>query len=179
MNAPDKNLKDLKILFSEEDIQKRLKELASDIEKIFPENETLYIICVLKGSVMFSCDLAKRINRNIKLEFVRVSSYGNDMKSSRKIISENFNLPDLTGQNLLIAEDIVDSGLTSQFLISEFKNKYKVKKLIFAALLNKKCARKIPIEPDLFGFEIDDKFAAGYGLDYKEFFRNLPYIGYF
>ena len=85
----------------------------------------------------------------------------------------------MDNKNVLIVEDIIDTGLTARFLTDLFKIKHAPKKLAFVALLNKKSARQIDIEPDLYGFEIDDKFVVGYGLDYKGYFRNLPYIGFF
>lgn len=176
---PDKNINDLKVLFTEEMIQKRVKELALDIEKVFPPDETIYVICVLKGSFFFCTELVKHFKHNIQLEFIRISSYGNSSKSSGTMQTLDLTLPNLENKNVLITEDIIDSGLTAQFLLNMFKIKCRPKKLVFASLLNKKCARKIDIEPDFYGFEIDDKFIAGYGMDYKGFFRNLPYIGYF
>ena len=179
MTKIDKSIKDLKQLFSEQEILIRVKELASDIENIFPPDETIYAVCVLKGSFMFASDLVKYIKRNVKMEFIRVSSYGNETKSGGSMQALDLTLPDLNGENVLIIEDIIDTGLTAQFLIDMFKLKHQPKKLVFVSLLNKKCARKISIEPDLYGFEIDNKFAAGYGMDYKGYFRNLPYIGCF
>ena len=175
----DKDIKNLKVLFSETEIQNKLKELGKDIEKIFSEDEDLYVICVLKGSVMFCSDLVKYINRPVQMEFIRISSYGNETKSSNHLQAIDLTLPNLNEKNVLIVEDIIDTGLTARFLTDLFKIKHLPKKLAFVSLLNKKCARQIDIEPDLYGFEVDDKFVVGYGLDYKGYFRNLPYIGYF
>ncbi len=175
----DKDIKDLKVLITEEQIQKKLITLAADIEKIFPEDEDLYTICVLKGSVMFCTDLVKHIHRPVQMEFIRISSYGNETKSTNNLHAIDLTLPDLNDKNVLIVEDIIDTGLTARFLTDLFKIKHLPKKLAFVSLLNKKCARQVEIEPDFYGFEIDDKFVVGYGLDYKGYFRNLPYIGYF
>ena len=179
MNDLDKDIKDLKVLISEEDIQTKLKTLAAEVEQKFDKDETIYVICVLKGSVMFCADLVKHINNPVQMEFIRISSYGNETKSSNNLQAIDLTLPNLADKNVLIVEDIIDTGLTARFLTDLFKIKHHPKKVLFASLLNKKCARQIDIEPDLYGFEIDDKFVVGYGLDYKGYFRNLPYIGYF
>ncbi len=179
MTMLDKNINDLKVLISEEEIQKKLPELAKNIEKIFDDGETIYVICVLKGSVMFSADLVKHFSNPVQMEFIRISSYGHETKSSNNLHAIDLTLPNLADKNVLIVEDIIDTGLTARFLTDLFKIKHHPKKVVFASLLNKKCARQIDIEPDFYGFEIDDKFVVGYGLDYKGYFRNLPYIGYF
>lgn len=179
MNTLDKDIKDLKVLISEEEIQKKLVELARDIEKEFNTDEEIYVICVLKGSVMFCADLVKHLKKNIQMEFIRISSYGHETKSTNNLQAIDLTLPNLEGKNVLIVEDIIDTGLTARFLTDLFKIKHYPKKLGFVSLLNKKCARQVDIEPDFYGFEVDDKFVVGYGLDYKGYFRNLPYIGYF
>ncbi len=179
MIAPDKNINDLKVLISEQEIQNKLKEISKDIENVFPSGEEIYVICVLKGSVMFCADLVKHFKHNIQMEFIRISSYGHETRSTNNLQAIDLTLPDLHNKNVLIVEDIIDTGLTARFLTDLFKIKHQPKKLVFASLLNKKCARQIDIEPDFYGFEIDDKFVVGYGLDYKGFYRNLPYIGYF
>lgn len=179
MNDLDKDIKDLKVLISEDEIQQKLKILAAKVEKSFDKDETIYVICVLKGSVMFCADLVKHINNPVQMEFIRISSYGNETKSSNNLQAIDLTLPNLAEKNVLILEDIIDTGLTARFLTDLFKIKHHPKKLLFVSLLNKKCARQIDIEPDLYGFEIDDKFVVGYGLDYKGYYRNLPYIGYF
>ncbi len=179
MNNLDKDIKDLKVLISEETIQKRLKELAEEIEKEFNDNDEIYAICVLKGSVMFFTDLVKHFKKPLQMEFIRISSYGHEAKSTNNLQAIDLTLPNLHEKNVLIIEDIIDTGLTARFLTDLFKIKHHPKKLLFVSLLNKKCARQIDIEPDIYGFEIDDKFVVGYGLDYKGYYRNLPYIGYF
>ena len=179
MPTLDKNVNDLKVLISEEKIQEKLVELAKNIENVFPKDEVIYVICVLKGSTMFTVDLVKHFNNPIQMEFIRISSYGHEQKSSNSLQAVDLTLPNLHEKNVLILEDIIDTGLTARFLTDLFKIKHHPKKLVFASLLNKKCARQIEIEPDFFGFEVDDKFVVGYGLDYKGYYRNLPYIGYF
>lgn len=180
MTELDKDVNELKVLFSESEIQNKLKTLAEDIEKEFPKGEDIYVICVLKGSVLFCVDLVKHFENNpVQMEFIRISSYGNEAKSSNNLQAVDLTLPNLHEKNVLIVEDIIDTGLTARFLTDLFKIKHHPKKLLFVSLLNKKCARQIDIEPDLYGFEVDDKFVVGYGLDYKGYLRNLPYIGYF
>ena len=179
MTELDKDINNLKVLISEKEIQDILPKLADDIEKKFNSDEDIYVICVLKGSVMFCADLVKHFKNNVQMEFIRISSYGNEMKSSNNLKAVDLTLPDLEGKNVLIVEDIIDTGLTARFLTDMFKIKHSPKQLLFVSLLNKKCARQVDIEPDFYGFEVDDKFVVGYGLDYKGYFRNLPYIGYF
>ena len=175
----DKDIKDLQVLISADEIQKKVKDLAAEIEKVFPADEDIYVICVLKGSSMFCIDLVKHFKHNVQMEFIRISSYGHETKSSNNLQAIDLTLPNLNNKNVLIVEDIIDTGLTARFLTDLFKIKHLPKKLVFTTLLNKKCARQIDIEPDFYGFEVDDKFVVGYGLDYKGYFRNLPYIGYF
>lgn len=175
----DKKIEELKVLISEDEIKEKLITLAENIEKTFPTDEEIYVICVLKGSVMFCTDLVKHFKHPIQMEFIRISSYGHESKSTNNLQAIDLTLPNLHEKNVLIVEDIIDTGLTARFLTDLFKIKHHPKKLVFTALLNKKCARQIEIEPDFYGFEIDDKFVVGYGLDYKGYYRNLPYIGYF
>lgn len=179
MPVLDKNIEELKVLVPEAEIQKKLIELAADIEKEFCPGEDIYAVCVLKGSVMFFTDLVKHFKNNVQMEFIRISSYGHETKSTNNLQAIDLTLPNLEGKNVLIVEDIIDTGLTAKFLTDLFKIKHYPKKLVFTALLNKKCARLNDMEPDFYGFEIDDKFVVGYGLDYKGYFRNIPYIGYF
>lgn len=175
----DKKVSDLKVLISEAEIQQKLVSLAKDIENMYPKDEEIYVICVLKGSVMFCADLVKHFKHPVQMEFIRISSYGHETKSTNNLQAIDLTLPNLQDKNVLIVEDIIDTGLTARFLTDLFKIKHHPKKLVFASLLNKKCARQIDIEPDIYGFEVDDKFLVGYGLDYKGYYRNLPYIGYF
>ncbi len=179
MNELDKDINNLKVLISENEIQKKLKEIAQEAESRLPKNEDIYVICVLKGSVMFCTDLVKNFKNNVQMEFIRISSYGNETKSTNNLQAIDLTLPNLHEKNVIIVEDIIDTGLTARFLTDLFKIKHHPKNLLFVSLLNKKCARQIDIEPDIYGFEVDDKFVVGYGLDYKGYFRNLPYIGYF
>ena len=168
---------DLKILYSEEDIQNKIKELAQKMNEFY-NGEEVTVVCVLKGAVMFATDLVKHLNMPIQMEFIRLSSYGSSLTTSGKVNAVDIKLPDLNNKNVLIVEDIVDTGLTAKFLIDFMNMNFHVKTLKFCSLLDKKITRKIDIEPDFYGFEVDDKFVVGYGLDYEGYYRNLPYIGF-
>lgn len=168
---------DIKDLFTEKELQAKIKEMAVEINSHYLEEE-LYVICVLKGSIMFTVDLVKYLNMPVKMEFIRLSSYGSSTTSSGKVNAVDISLPDLNHKNVLVIEDIVDTGLTAKFLLDFIDNNFKTKTTRFCSLLDKKCFRKTHIEPDYTGFEIDNKFVIGYGLDYDGYFRNLPYIGY-
>lgn len=168
---------DLKIMFSEEQIQERIKELAAEINEHF-KGEEVYTVCVLKGAVMFAADLVKHLTMPLKMEFIRLSSYGSATVSSGKVNAVDITLPDLNGKNVLIIEDIVDKGLTAKFLMDFMNCNFKTKSTKFCSLLDKKCTRIVDIEPDYYGFDVDDEFLIGYGLDFDGYFRNLTYIGY-
>lgn len=168
---------DLEILFSEEQIQERIKELAKEMNAFY-NGEEVIAICVLKGAVMFATDLVKYLDMPLKMEFIRLSSYHGTTETTGKVRAVDISLPNLTDKNVLIIEDIVDKGYTAKFLMDFIKCNFKTKSTKFCSLLDKKIARIIDIEPDFYGFEIDDKFVVGYGLDYDEYFRNLKYIGY-
>ena len=168
---------DLKVLFTEEQIQKRIKELAEEMNKFY-KGEDVYAICVLKGAVLFAVDIVRHMNMPLKMEFIRLSSYGTGMTTSGKVNAVDISLPDLNGKNVLIIEDIVDTGLTAKFLMDFIHCNFKTRSTKFCSLLDKKITRKVDIEPDYYGFEVDDKFLVGYGLDYEGYYRNLRYIGY-
>jgi hypoxanthine phosphoribosyltransferase len=171
------NESDLKILFSQDCIEAEVKKLAKKLNNIY-KNESLYVICVLKGSVMFMTDLSKYLKMPMRMEFIRLSSYGSGFTSTGKVNAVDISLPDLNGKNVLIVEDIIDTGHTAKFLIDFITLNFKIKDLKFCTLLDKKIKREVDIEADYYCFEVDDKFLVGYGLDYDGFYRNLPYIGY-
>jgi len=179
MEIRDKNTDDLKVLIDTKTLTERIKELASAVDESFKDGDDVYIVCVLKGSVMFCAELVKYMKSKVQMEFIRISSYGNAQKSSNKLKAIDLTLPDLEGKNVVVIEDIVDTGLTAKYLIDLLTLEHRPQKLMFVSLLNKKCARKIEIEPDLYGFEVDDKFVVGFGLDYMGYLRNLPFIAYF
>ena len=174
-----RDIKDLKVLIDRDSLNKRIKELALEINNFYGTEKPLTLICILRGAVMFYTELAKHLKMPVKMEFVTLSSYGNSKKSSGKIKAVNLALPDLENQNALIVEDIIDTGLTLDFLLKFIKTNCKVRDVKLAVLFNKKCARKFDVEPDFAAFDVDDKFIVGFGLDYNGFYRNLDYIGYF
>ncbi len=168
---------DIKILFSEDQLTTRIKEIAAEMNSFY-KGEEICVICVLKGAVMFTTELVKHLDMPLTMEFIRLSSYGHSTSTSGKVNAVEIKLPDLNGKNVLIVEDIVDTGLTAKFLLDFIKCNFHTKSTKFAALLDKKIFRRTDIEPDYYGFEIDDKFVVGYGLDYDGFYRNLKFIGY-
>lgn len=168
---------DLKILFSEDAIQKRIKELAQEMNEFY-NGEEVYAVSVLKGAVMFAVDLVKHLDMPLRMEFIRLSSYGSGTVSSGNVNAVDISLPDLNGKNVLIIEDIVDKGLTAKFLMDFMNCNFKTKSTKFCSLLDKKITRIVDIEPDYYGFDVDDQFLIGYGLDLDGHFRNLTYIGY-
>lgn len=169
--------KDLKVLFSEDDIQNAIKKLGEKINANYKDEE-LFLICVLKGAVMFMVDLAKHLKMPVDMEFIRLSSYGSGFTSTGKVNAVDISLPDLNGKNVLIIEDIIDTGHTARFLMDFMKHNFKTKSIKFCSLLDKRIKREVDIDPDYYGLDVDDKFLVGYGLDYDGFYRNLPYIGY-
>ena len=168
---------DLKILFTEEKIQNAIKSLGNRLNNEY-KNEELYLICVLKGSVMFMVDLSKQLKMPLKMEFIRLSSYGSGFSSTGKVNAVDISLPDLNDKNVLIIEDIIDTGHTAKFLVDFIKHNFRTKSLKFCSLLDKKIKREVNIDPDYYAFEVDNKFLVGYGLDYDGYYRNIPYIGY-
>lgn len=167
----------LKVLFTEEQIQNRIKEMAEEMNAFY-NGEEVYAICVLKGAVMFAVDLVKHFNMPLKMEFIRLSSYNGGTSTSGKVNAVDISLPDLNGKNVLIIEDIVDTGLTAKFLLDFIGCNFHTKSTKFCSLLDKKITRVADVDADYYGFEVDDKFLIGYGLDYDGYYRNLKYIGY-
>ncbi len=175
----DKKEDQLVKLFSHEDIQERIKQMAQQVNKDFAGTNALYVVGVLKGAAMFASDMIRYLNVPVQLEFIRLSSYGDNECSSGKVKPVDLTLPSLEGKDVLVIEDIVDTGLTATFLVDYVKYQHKAKNVKFASLLDKKCARTHDVSIDYVGFEIDNKFVVGYGMDYRGFYRNLAYIGYF
>jgi len=169
------DIKKLKVIISEEQIQKRTKELAAEMNKLYAGEEVI-AVCVLKGAVMFATDLVRCLDMPVKMEFIRLSSYGSSTSTSGKVNAVDIKLPDLNGKNVLIIEDIVDTGLTAKFLMDFMHCNFNAKSIKFCSLLDKKATRKVDIEPDYYGFDIDERFVVGYGLDYDGLYRNLRSI---
>ncbi len=168
---------DLKVLIREDELQNSIKQLGAKLNEYY-KNEELYVVSVLKGSVMFTVDLVKHLKMPLNMNFIRLSSYGSGFTSTGKVNAVDISLPDLNGKNVIIVEDIIDTGLTAKFLIDFMHLNFKTKSLKFCSLLDKRETRKVDIEPDYYCFQIGNQFVVGYGLDYDGFYRNLPYIGY-
>lgn len=167
---------DIKVLINEEKIKSRIKEISKEILKDF-KREEIVLVCILKGATYFAIDLSKQLNNNLILDFMKVNSYGNEFESSGKIDFKLDISTDIKNKNVIIVEDIIDSGLTLNY-IYDYLIKKNPKKLKICVLLDKKERRIKNINVDYTGFEIENKFVLGYGMDYKNKYRNLPYIGY-
>ena len=164
-----------RILYTEEQIQAAAKRVAAQIDADY-ECEEVIFVGLLKGSVQFMADLLKRVNTPCKLDFMCVSSYGGGTKSTGRVnIIKDLSEP-INDKNVVIVEDIIDSGHTLSFINKYFAAK-QAKSVKICTLLNKPSRREVEIEVDYVGFEVPDEFVVGYGLDYQEYYRNLPYIG--
>ena len=160
---------------SEEKLDKRIREIAAEISKDYAKKE-IRLVCILKGSIFYTCELAKRLTVPVTLDFMSVSSYGNGTESSGTVrILKDLDV-DIAGKNVLIVEDIIDSGLTLSNLVKELEIR-NPKSLKLCTLLDKPERRTSNIPVDYVGFVIEDKFIVGYGIDWAEKYRNLPYIG--
>ena len=170
-------MENLNVLINEEKLQKRVKEIAKQIEKEY-EGKEIILICILKGSIFFTVDLARNINGNVKLEFVRVSSYGAGTESSGKInLKLDIDEGSIENKDVIIVEDIIDSGRTLKYL-KEYLGIKRPNSIKICTLLDKKERRVCDVEVDYVGFDIPDEFVVGYGLDANEQYRNLPYVAY-
>lgn len=163
------------VLISEEDIEKRIAEMGARISEDYA-GKSVHLICILKGSIFFTCELAKRITVPVTLDFMSCSSYGADTKSSGVVkLVKDLDEP-LEGKHVIVIEDIIDSGRTLSYLLENLSTR-KPASLKLASLLDKPERRVKPVYVDYTGFEIPDEFVVGYGLDYDQRYRNLPYIG--
>lgn len=165
----------IETLISREEVESRIKELAKLIETDYKEKD-LICIGLLKGSVMFLSDLIKEITLPLQIDFMNVSSYGSETTSSGNVKVIKDTDIDVRGKDVLIVEDIIDTGITLEYVIGMFKTK-GVASVKTCTLLSKPERRKIDVKVDYIGFEVPDKFVIGYGLDYAQKYRNLPYIG--
>ena len=165
----------LKVLVTEEEIKQKVSELGEQISRDY-EGKNLLLVAVLKGSVVFMADLMRSITIPAKIDFMAVSSYGSGVKTSGVVkIIKDLDL-DLHGYDVLIVEDILDSGMTLAYITGLLKQR-GVNSIRIATLLDKPSRRKADITADYFCFDIPDQFVVGYGLDYDEKYRNLPYVG--
>lgn len=162
-------------LISEEEIGKRIRELGEQISNDYA-GKTIKLVCILKGGCFFGCELAKRLSVPVEMDFMAVSSYGNSTESSG-VLNVQKDLDDhVIGQNVLVVEDIIDTGRTMSYLLEELKRR-GAKSVSLCALLDKPDRRINEVPIDYCGYQIPDKFVVGYGLDYAQRYRNLPYIG--
>lgn len=164
-----------KVLYSEEQISQKVKELGEQLTKDFAGKNPL-VICILKGAFIFMADLVKEIKIPLEIDFMAVSSYGQSTKSSGVVkIIKDLDVS-VEGRNVLIVEDIIDSGLTLSYLIDVLEHR-NAASVTVATLFDKPARRSVELEPDYKGYTLPDEFVVGYGLDYAEKYRNLPFIG--
>lgn len=165
----------LKILVSEEEIKTKVSELGAQISEDY-KDKNLLLVSILKGSVVFMADLMRAITIPAKIDFMAVSSYGNGVKTSGVVkIVKDLDL-DLHGYDVLIVEDILDSGMTLKYITDLLKSR-GTRSIKIATLLDKPSRRKVDIKADYFCFDVPDEFVVGYGLDYDEMYRNYPSVG--
>ena len=165
----------IRVLKTEEEVDAKIQEIGDRISKEYA-GKTVHLVCVLKGGSFFMCELAKRITVPVTLDFMSVSSYGGDTRSSGIVkIVKDLDEP-LKDRDVLVVEDIVDSGRTLSYLMELLKNRGPAS-LKLCTLLDKPDRRVVDVKVDYTGFVIPDKFVVGYGLDYDQKYRNLPYIG--
>jgi hypoxanthine phosphoribosyltransferase len=164
-----------KILFSEQDIQNRIDELATQIALDYSGKKPV-IISILKGGFIFMADLVRALPLQVEIDFMAISSYGSGTSSSGVVkIKKDIDI-DITGREVIIVEDIVDSGLSLQY-IRDYISKHNPSSIRVCVLLDKPAAHKLDVSFEYVGFNIGNEFVVGYGLDYNEKYRNLPYIG--
>ena len=165
----------IKVLVSEQEVDARIEELGKKISEDYAGKQ-VHLICILKGGVFFMCELAKRITVPVSMDFMSVSSYGDGMKSSGIVkIAKDLD-ETLEGKDVIIVEDIIDSGKTLYYLMDVLQQR-KPNSMKLCTLLDKPERRVVDVKVDYIGFNIPDEFVVGYGLDYAQKYRNLPYIG--
>ncbi len=165
----------IRVMLSEEEIDAKVREIAARINKEYA-GEAVHLICILKGASMFMCELSKRLDVECTMDFMQVSSYGGDTKSSGVVkIVKDLDEP-IAEKNVIVIEDIVDSGRTLSYLLKLLQAR-NPKSIKLCTLLDKPDRRVTDVKVDYTGFEIPDEFVVGYGLDYDQKYRNLPYIG--
>lgn len=165
----------IRVLISEKEVEQRICEMAREISEYYKGSE-VHLVSVLKGGVFFTCELAKRLTVPVSIDFMSVSSYGNGTTSSGVVkVIKDLDEP-IEGKHVLVVEDIIDSGRTLGYLLENLKSR-KPQSLRLCTLLDKPERRIKEVQVDYTGFEIPDEFVVGYGLDYMQHHRNLPYIG--
>ena len=162
------------VMISEMEIKQRVKKIAEEIESDF-NHEPIVLIVVLKGSFIFAADLIREMKGDVKVDFISVSSYGNDTETTGKVRLLKDLDANITNQNVVVVEDIIDSGLTLNFLRGHLQT-HMPKQIKICTLLDKPERRRVELPVDYVGFVIPDEFIVGYGIDYAQKYRNLPYI---
>lgn len=165
----------IEVLLTEAEVDKRIQEIGDQISRDYA-GKSVHLVCVLKGGSFFMCELAKRITVPVSIDFMSVSSYGGDTKSSGVVRIVKDLDESLTGKHVIVIEDIVDSGRTLCYLLDMLQNRGP-EDVKLCTLLDKPERRVVDVQVDYTGFEIPDEFVVGYGLDYDQKYRNLPYIG--
>ena len=166
----------IEALLSESDVKKRVRELGKQITEDYKGAEDVILVGLLRGSTIFLADLAREIDLEAKIDFMVVSSYGNSMESSREVRINKDLEEDISGKNIIIVEDIIDTGYTLE-KVRDYLLLKEPASLKIATLLDKPERREVPVEVDYVGFSIPDVFVIGYGIDYAQKHRNLPYVG--
>ena len=164
-----------RVLFSQQELQKKVEELGAQITRDYEGKEPI-CIGVLKGCFVFMADLMRAVNLRCQIDFMAVSSYGRGTTSSGNVQINKDLSYDIAGRDIIIVEDILDSGVTLNYLIGYLNNR-NPRSIKIVTLFDKPSRRKAPVKADYFGYEVPDAFIVGYGLDYAEKYRNLPYIG--
>ncbi|GAB1354428.1 MAG TPA: hypoxanthine phosphoribosyltransferase [Candidatus Rifleibacterium sp.] len=176
MSKPQKTDKHIKhILIDPDSIQKRIAELGAEISKDYRGKE-LVVVCILKGAFLFTSDLCRQIDLPQKLDFMAVSSYGDATRSSGIVKIEKDLSESIQGKHVLIVEDIIDSGLTLSYIVKILQDRQPAD-IKVCVLCNKPSNQQQHVKVDYCGFKLEDEFVVGYGLDFKGYLRNLPYIG--
>jgi len=163
------------VLLDAATIQARVKELAGEIERDYPDTGEIHMVCVLKGGFLFMADLIRAMSTRVTMDFIAVSSYGSGTKSSGEVRFEKDLETSIENRHIVIVEDIVDTGLTLKYL-QEILRSRAPRSLRTVCLLSKPSRRQVDVPVEYIGFTIEDKFVVGYGLDYAERYRNLPHI---
>ena len=165
----------MNVLLASETIQARIREMAGEIDAAYPKDEPIHLVCVLKGGFMFMADLVRAMAARVSLDFIAVSSYGSGTKSSGEVRFQKDLDTSIEDRHVLLVEDIVDTGRTLKYL-QQILARRAPRTIRTACLLSKPSRREVEVPVEYIGFTIEDKFVVGYGLDYDEKYRNLPYI---
>lgn len=172
-------LSKIRQLYSSEMIASRIRDMGAQISNDIKDWDRPVVIGVMKGAIIFMADLVRSIDAKdpLQIEFVRLSSYGSATESAGVVQAPYLDLPNIKRRNILVIEDIVDSGRTAKFFLQYLRDQFDPAELKLAVFLDKPSRRVVPLEADYVGFTIDDLFVVGYGLDYAEQYRELPFLG--